>query len=172
MLKVYKGTDLNEEIDAEILVTYPDEVDFSRNIVTVLGLEPGETYTLDYSEVTSAGGADFGGETVTQLIEISAPSVTMMTGADYSGNNASVNFWAKAGETSGRFIAAFYDGSTTKKLVAAAVSDEITFETDKTKITIPVTADVSNATSLVIYAWDGLSDITPLCAPSKTIVLK
>lgn len=175
MLKVYKGDELNIEVeDVDFSIAYPNDVNFAKNIVTVLGLEPGETYTLEYSRITSAGGASFAsGETVTKLITISAPDTTMMTAAEYNETTGKVNlkFWAQGNETAGRFIAAFYQAGTAKNLVAAAVSENENFVAGKNEIEISVTKDVSDATSLVIYAWDGLGNITPLCVPTKTIAI-
>lgn len=175
MLKVYKGDELNIEVeDVDFSIAYPNDVNFAKNIVTVLGLEPGETYTLEYPRITSAGGASFAaGETVTKLITISAPDTTMMTAAEYNETTGKVNlkFWAQGNETAGRFIAAFYQADTAKNLVAAAVSENENFVAGKNEIEISVTKDVSDATSLVIYAWDGLGNITPLCVPTKTIAI-
>jgi len=168
---VVKDNEKNEVIpysEYDIDIKYTD---FDKNVVTISGLEYGESYYLDYSGVKSAGGAAIAsGEQTTSLVVFTmpTPAASLMDKAAYTGDNVTLDYWNMDGKANAAFIAAFYKGTTLVKVALlknqalSANKNDVTFAA----VNVPVDAD-----GMIVYALNSLESLVPLCVPTAKVAI-
>lgn len=171
MLAISEDSSGNPDVatsEYEIDVKYTD---FDTNVITISGLDYGKTYYLDYSKVTSAGGAGFDpdgdGEPSVSLVAFTmpTPAASLMDKAAFTNGNVTLDYWKVGSEATATFIAAFYKETT---LVDVALLANQTLIGNKN--TVSFAADVpADADGMIVYALEGLGSLVPLCVPTAKV---
>ena len=169
MLAVSTDSEGNTPVEADIDVKYTD---FDTNVVTISGLDYGKTYYLDYSAVTSAGGAAIAsGEQATSLVAFTMPhpAASIMDKAAYASGSVTLDYWNMDGKANAAFIAAFYKGTT---LVDVALLANQALSANKNEVSFAAADVPADADGMIVYALNSLGSLVPLCVPTAKVSIK